>query len=79
MDNKGEETGHKGQIAPAAKYKIVFLGDQSVGKTSIINKYIFDIFDTKNHVQIYPALDDNHEPNSLANCRDWLRVENDTR
>jgi GTPase SAR1 family protein len=26
------------------KCKIVFLGDQSVGKTSIINRFIFDNF-----------------------------------
>eukprot|EP01017_Pseudomicrothorax_dubius_P019097 TRINITY_DN2102_c0_g1_i7.p1 TRINITY_DN2102_c0_g1~~TRINITY_DN2102_c0_g1_i7.p1 ORF type:complete len:237 (+),score=57.14 TRINITY_DN2102_c0_g1_i7:153-863(+) len=36
-------------VLPAAKYKIVFLGNQSVGKTSIINRFIFDIFDLKNH------------------------------
>ncbi|KAM3133389.1 hypothetical protein pb186bvf_014550 [Paramecium bursaria] len=29
---------------PMQKYKIVFLGDQSVGKTSIINRFIFDNF-----------------------------------
>ena len=27
------------------KYKIVFLGDQSVGKTSIIHRFIYDAFD----------------------------------
>jgi len=31
------------------KYKLVFLGDQSVGKTSIINRFIFDTFDGKDH------------------------------
>lgn len=35
---------------PLAKYKLVFLGDQSVGKTSIINRFIFDTFDGKDHV-----------------------------
>mgnify|MGYP002622962047 CR=1 FL=1 len=34
----------------AQKYKLVFLGDQSVGKTSIINRFIFDTFDGKDHV-----------------------------
>ncbi len=29
---------------PLTKYKIVFLGDQSVGKTSIINRFIYDNF-----------------------------------
>ena len=27
------------------KYKIVFLGDQSVGKTSVIHRFIYDSFD----------------------------------
>ena len=27
------------------KYKVVFLGDQSVGKTSIIHRFIYDSFD----------------------------------
>ena len=39
--------------SPLAKYKLVFLGDQSVGKTSIINRFIFDTFDGKDHVNIY--------------------------
>ena len=33
-----------------AKYKLVFLGDQSVGKTSVINRFIYDNFDGKDHV-----------------------------
>ncbi len=32
-------------ITPLAKYKIVFLGDQSVGKTSIITRFMYDSFD----------------------------------
>ena len=31
---------------PLKKYKIVFLGEQSVGKTSIIKRFIFDKFDS---------------------------------
>ena len=31
--------------ASASKFKIVFLGDQSVGKTSIIQRFIYDAFD----------------------------------
>jgi Ras-related protein Rab-6A len=37
-------------VAPLSKYKLVFLGDQSVGKTSIINRFMFDTFDGKDHV-----------------------------
>lgn len=29
---------------PVTRYKIVFLGDSNVGKTSIINKFIYDEF-----------------------------------
>ena len=32
------------ETGPVMKCKIVFLGDQSVGKTSIINRFIFDNF-----------------------------------
>jgi len=33
-------------IPPLAKYKLVFLGDQSVGKTSVITRFMYDTFDT---------------------------------
>jgi Ras-related protein Rab-6A len=33
-----------------SKHKLVFLGDQGVGKTSIINRFIFDSFDDKTAV-----------------------------
>ena len=43
----------KGTIPPLLKYKIVFLGDQAVGKSSIINRFIYDIFDGNEHVQYF--------------------------
>nr|KJB48800.1 hypothetical protein B456_008G090100 [Gossypium raimondii] len=33
-------------VSPLAKYKLVFLGDQSIGKTSIITRFMYDKFDT---------------------------------
>jgi Ras-related protein Rab-6A len=33
-------------VTPLAKYKLVFLGDQSTGKTSIITRFMYDKFDT---------------------------------
>ncbi len=35
------------------RYKLVFLGDQSVGKTSIITRFMYDKFDTTYQVRGY--------------------------
>ena len=42
-------------ISPLAKYKLVFLGDQGVGKTSIITRFMYDSFD-KNYQVIFFAV-----------------------
>ena len=39
-------------VSPLAKYKLVFLGDQSVGKTSIITRFMYDKFDNTYQVSI---------------------------
>jgi GTPase SAR1 family protein len=39
-------------VSALAKYKLVFLGDQSVGKTSIITRFMYDKFDNTYQVQL---------------------------
>ena len=41
----GGAGGATANIAPLAKFKLVFLGDQSVGKTSMITRFMYDTFD----------------------------------
>ena len=40
------------QLVPRSKYKLVFLGDEAVGKTSIITRFMYDTFDTTYKVTI---------------------------
>ena len=38
-------------IAP--KFKVIFLGDPSVGKSSILNRFVLDKFDTNYQVLFF--------------------------
>ncbi|KAF8032241.1 hypothetical protein BT93_D1232 [Corymbia citriodora subsp. variegata] len=43
-------------VSALAKYKLVFLGDQSVGKTSIITRFMYDKFDNTYQVAVALSL-----------------------
>ena len=58
-------------VTPLAKFKLVFLGDQSVGKTSIITRFMYDKFDTTYQVcetTLHPQID-----RSIGFSRNQLR------
>ena len=40
-----DSSGQGGQNNPLRKFKLVFLGEQSVGKTSLITRFMYDTFD----------------------------------
>ena len=42
------------------KIKVVFLGDRGVGKSSIINRLVYDIFDENDHVILTFKSEANH-------------------
>lgn len=54
-------------VSALAKYKLVFLGDQSVGKTSIITRFMYDKFD--NTYQVLLLYNQIHNPTSLKLIR----------
>lgn len=47
-------------VIPSTKYKIVFVGNQGVGKSSIINRLVYDIFDENDHVMHPIKTETNH-------------------
>ena len=51
MNNKfDEELSYATHKKHTVKFKVVFVGDQAVGKSSIINRFIKDEFDSTHNV-----------------------------
>ncbi|KAJ1386563.1 P-loop containing nucleoside triphosphate hydrolase [Sesbania bispinosa] len=55
-------------VSALAKYKLVFLGDQSVGKTSIITRFMYDKFDNTYQVFVSPHNRSTFSGNSEFQC-----------
>ena len=51
MNQNLSQNTRDSMMTSTPKFKLVFLGDQSVGKTSIINRFMFDTFDINEHVK----------------------------
>lgn len=43
--SSGTPIGGSVSVSSLTKFKLVFLGDQGVGKTSIITRFMYDSFD----------------------------------
>lgn len=50
MSRYDDEISYATNKKHTIKFKIVFIGDQSVGKSSIINRFIKNEFDTTHNV-----------------------------
>jgi GTPase SAR1 family protein len=50
-----EELSYATHKKHTMKFKIVFIGDQSVGKSSIINRFIKNEFDTTHNVHYWES------------------------
>ena len=65
----GNGLGTGSSPAIASKYKIVFLGDAFVGKTCLINRFIYDTFDVGYQVQNWRGENSNNRSLSeLISC-----------